>query len=89
MTFAAGFLSVVGICVFGILTFLIVAAWREDRENRRERLSNGEGAVGQSSLAPEEWDPLANLFEDAETPARLVRRREVGGRTRTTKTRTP
>src|SRR5215472_207755 len=65
MTFAAEFLGVVGMCVFATLIFLIVAAWRKDREDRRERLSNCEGAAGQSSLAPEEWDPLANLFEDA------------------------
>ncbi len=67
MTFVAGFFGMIGICVFATVVFLIVAAWRGDREGRRERLSSlqhDESAASQSiSLAPE-WDPLANLLED-------------------------
>jgi len=56
-----------GIFLVGILAFLIVAAWRRDRENRRERLSNprGESAAGQNIPLVREWDPLAELLEDA------------------------
>ncbi len=63
MTFAAGFFGIVSICVFAALTFLIVAAWREDR---RARLSKplSESAAGQN-ISLVEWDPLADLFEDA------------------------
>ncbi len=72
MTFAAGFFGTIGICVFAAVAFLIVAAWKGDREGRRERLSglqHDESAAGQSfSLAPD-WDPLANLLEDV-TPRR-------------------
>jgi hypothetical protein len=53
MTFAAGLFSAVGISVFGALVFLIVTAWREDREDRRERLSNP-----RAQSAALEWDPL-------------------------------
>jgi len=67
MTSAAEFCGVVSILVVGILVFLIVAAWRGDRENRRERLSNprGESAAGQDISLVREWDPLAELLEDA------------------------
>jgi hypothetical protein len=61
MTFAAGFLSVVGICVFAALAFLIVAAWRNEREDRRERLSNPRSQI---AVGPPEWDPLADMLED-------------------------
>jgi hypothetical protein len=63
MTFAAGFF---GVCVFATLVFLIVAAWREDREDRRARLSNprSEIAPSQSNSLPPEWDPLADMLED-------------------------
>ncbi len=66
MTFAAGFFGMIAICAFATMAFLVVAAWREDREDRRERLSgpqHDESTADQSiSLAPE-WDPLANLLE--------------------------
>ncbi len=66
MTFAVGFFGMIAICVIATMAFLIVAAWREDRENRRERLSgpqhNESAADQRMSLAPE-WDPLANLIE--------------------------
>jgi hypothetical protein len=60
---AAGFFGTVGICVSATLAFLIVAAWREDR---RERLSKPrrESAASQN-ISLTEWDPLADLFEDA------------------------
>lgn len=63
MTFAA---DLFGVCLFATLVFLIVAAWREDREARRERLSNprSEIAAVQSNSLPPEWDPLADILED-------------------------
>jgi hypothetical protein len=64
MTFAAGFFGAVGISAFGALILLIVAAWHKDRE---ERLSNParESAAGQNISSVREWDPLADLLEDA------------------------
>jgi hypothetical protein len=73
MTFAAGLFGAVGMLVSGALIFLIVTAWREDREDRRERLSDL-----RPHSAPLEWDPLAELLEDAAPPARLVARRRDG-----------
>jgi hypothetical protein len=63
MTFAPGFFGVVGVSVFGALIFLIVAAWRENRE---ERFSNPrhENAAGQNVSLVREWDPVADLLED-------------------------
>jgi uncharacterized membrane protein len=48
MTFAAGFFGIVGICVFGSLILLIVAAWREDRAGRSQR------ALEQAAVPPVE-----------------------------------
>ncbi len=56
----------IAICVIATMAFLIVAAWREDRENRRERLSgpqHDESADDQSMPLAPEWDPLAKLLE--------------------------
>ncbi len=75
MTFAAGFFGLFGICIFAALIFLIVAAWRKDRE---ERLSNPgrESAAGQNISLVREWDPLAELLEDAARRRVGLRRQE-------------
>ena len=49
------------ICIFGMLIFMIAVGWREDRENRRERLSNPRR---DQSITLAEWDPLADVLED-------------------------
>jgi len=77
MTFAAGFF---GICVFATLAFLVVIAWRQDR---RERLNKpcSETAAGQD-IPLAEWDPLADLLEDAARRRDLIRRLKTNGTVR-------
>jgi hypothetical protein len=54
----------ISISVFGGLIFLIVAAWRKDREKRLSNPGRESAAVQNISFA-REWDPLADLLEDA------------------------
>ncbi len=64
MTFAAGLFGAVGISGFGALIFLVVAGWRKNREKRLSNPSR-ESVASQDISFVREWDPLAELPEDA------------------------